>query len=141
MVQSDASGVDGFGFFYGTIDDDNPSFVSRSFPATQSRRSSHALELAALASFLQFDATPNCLLVWVTDSSAGVWSVNKGRCHVEEDLLQILTIADDRRIQLLALLVPREINQSADYLSHLSYMLNREEVRPTQWRSHCISCP
>ena len=132
VVQSDASGVDGFGFFHGAIDDDNPSFVSRSFPATQSRRSSHALELAALASFLQFDATPDCLLVWVTDSSSGVWSVNKGRCHAEEDLLivrEILTIADDRRIQLLALWVPRDLNQLADYLSHLSSMLNRDEVR------------
>ena len=132
VVQSDASGIDGFGFFYGAVDEVDPRYVCRSFPPEQSRHSSHALELFALASFLEQDATSHCLLVWLTDSTSCVWSVNKGRCHAEEDLVivrRILMAADSKHIQLLSLWVPRESNQLADYLSHFSSLINREEVR------------
>ena len=79
VVQSDASGVDGFVFFYGAVDEIDLSYVCRSLPPDQSRHSSHALELFALASFLEQDAPSHCLLVWLADSTSCVWSVNKGR--------------------------------------------------------------
>ena len=63
---------------------------------------------------------------------AAVWSVNKGRCKEElglETLARILGLCDEYHVQILALWVPRELNKTADYLSHLANSLNRSEVR------------
>ena len=63
---------------------------------------------------------------------AAVWSVNKGRCRANlsaPTLEKILSTCDKHRIFLVLLWVPREENEVADYLSHLSYVMNRKEVR------------
>ena len=72
------------------------------------------------------------MLAWITDCLAAVWSVNKGRCHEQLGwitLASILDICDLRKIILIAVWVPREQNEYADYLSHLCHYLNRSEVR------------
>ena len=72
------------------------------------------------------------MLIWVTDCPAAVWTVNKGRCYEELGLItlaRILEKCDDHKIVLVALWVPRESNEYADYLSHLCHYVNRDEVR------------
>ena len=90
--------------------------------------------MKALLHFLMHTDIHDLVLVWVTDSLAAAWSVNKGRCHEELGLITltaILTLCDDKKIILVALWVPREHNEYADYLSHLAVYLNRSEVRGT----------
>ena len=132
LVQSDASGVDGFGYFCSTLAAGSTTFVAKCFPNDFVFKSSHGAELVALASYMEDDASFNCITIWITDCLSAVWSVNKGRCFEENDLLvldRILTAADSKKNQLIALWVPRELNTLADYLSHLCHYCNRDEVR------------
>jgi hypothetical protein len=131
FVQSDASGIDGFGFFFGALHTEDPDFIARSFPEDYAFCSSHNTELTAFASFIGSAVSSNCILIWITDCLSAVWSINKGRCFEPEDLVildYILEIADTKKILLIALWIPRELNELADYLSHLSAILNRQEV-------------
>jgi hypothetical protein len=131
LIQSDASGVDGFGFFHSDFSDATPQFVARSFPPDFVFVSSHGAELTALASFMEQDARSACLSIWISDCLSAVWSVNKGRCSEDGDLAlldRILSAADKKKNSLVALWVPREVNSLADYLSHLCTYLNRDEV-------------
>ena len=80
--------------------------------------------------------------MWVSDSESAVWSVNKGRCDEEMALpylSNMLQLCDDRSIQLLALWVPREENQLADYLSHYAFLSDRDVV--SGWVSELASAP
>ena len=132
LIQSDASGVDGYGYFFSTLAATESTFVAKRFPVGYKFVSSHGAELVALAAFMEADAARNCITIWLTDCLSAVWSVNKGRCFEENDLLvldRILTAADNKKNQVIALWVPREINTLADYLSHLCNYCNREEVR------------
>ena len=131
VVQSDASGVDGFGYFHGTVSDSDPQYVSCAW-TTEELASSHQFELLALRKFLmECHQRRTFLLLWVTDSESATWSINKGRCREEAGLTvlrDIYTCADDRRIEIVALWVPREANSRADFLSHYASLLNRPEV-------------
>ena len=132
FVQSDASGVDGFGFFYGAVTEEDPQYVARAFDTQYIFVSSHHAELTAFSSFIQHDAPSSCILIWLSDCLSAVWSVNKGRCFQPTDLIvleHILLHADIKHIQLIALWIPRDSNELADYLSHLSSILNRQEIR------------
>jgi hypothetical protein len=131
FVQSDASGDDGFGYYHGTISERDPRYYSQEWDSQCEFRSSHNGELQALNSFLVREEVENRVLVWVSDSLSAVWSVNKGRCHADvsmETLEEILEACDRRHLQLLAIWVPREHNEMADYLSHLSRDLLRSSV-------------
>ena len=146
VVQSDISGEDGLGYLHGYLNDDNPIFLSRSWSEFKEEVSSeietfsvtsmiyttsHDSELKGLAHFLSCTKINNAMLLWVTDSLSGAWSINKGRCKEEAGLLTLAYIysrADDLKLQLVALWVPRDLNQTADYLSHLSAYLHRSEV-------------
>jgi hypothetical protein len=71
------------------------------------------------------------MLVWVSDSLNAVYDVNKGRCGSEEDaelLRAVFYFCDKKRLQLIAIWVPRELNIMADYLSHLSYISDRDSI-------------
>jgi len=71
------------------------------------------------------------LLIWVSDSLSAVWAINKGRSNDNLclDVIKcILDKCDEKRNQLIALWLPREENEYADYLSHLAALLNRDEV-------------
>ena len=146
VVQSDISGEDGLGYLHGYLNDDNPAFLSRTWsqfrssvspdiesfsPESMLYSTSHDSELKGLAHFLWNTKISNVMLLWVTDSLSGAWSVNKGRCKEEAGLLTLAYIyarADELKILLVALWVPRDLNQTADYLSHLSAYLHRSEV-------------
>ena len=132
IVQSDASGVDGFGYLEGALNGDNPTYLSRAWRKLDKFEQSHSSELRALAYWVEHTTISGRLLVWVTDSQASAWSVNKGRCKHDPQGMKwikiILERCDELKLQLVALWVPRELNEMADYLSHLSCYLSREEV-------------
>jgi len=134
ILQSDASGTDGFGYFFSTLHSASFKWVSRSWPAGFTPQHSHHAELLALLSFLQ-SATEfhglGSLLIWVSDCEAACWSINKGNCHDPTSfavLADIYALIDEHLFQVLALWVPREDNQFADHLSHLSTLLSRSTV-------------
>jgi hypothetical protein len=132
VLQSDASGPDGFGYHHGQLESERYSWVSHSWDADYYFSSSHDGELAPLLHYMRTRQLKGCLLIWVSDSLSAVWSVNKGRCHAPSGLLlleEILGICDECRVQLVPLWVPREENMLADYLSHLSASFGRQEVR------------
>jgi len=131
VVQSDASGPDGFGYYHGCLTGDAHQYVSRVWGGEYFFGSSHNGEMQSLLHFLRYTAVRCKVLVWISDSLSAVWSVNKGRCRAEGSLAvlnEILRLCDVYHLQLLALWVPREDNMYADYLSHLASSLCREEV-------------
>ena len=70
--------------------------------------------------------------MWLTDNEGAAWTVNKGRCADDQSaavLTSILQICDQRRLQIIALWVPREENEFADYLSHLAFYSDRDVVK------------
>jgi len=131
VVQSDASGPHGFGYFWGSLDGDNPKYYSAQWDDQIGFGSSHDGELQALKHFVENTIIREKVLVWISDCLAAVWSINKGRSHAEISLAtieRILEHCDRKGLQLLGLWVPREYNQLADYLSHFSFISNRSEV-------------
>lgn len=129
VIQSDASGDDGFGYYYGYVGDKDMSFTSKRWNEAV-EVSSHTFELSPLEYFLRNECTArDAILVWITDNQGAAWSVNKGSCRTTASrrvLGNILEICDSKRLQLLAMWVPRERNELADYLSHLATTLNRD---------------
>jgi hypothetical protein len=89
-------------------------------------------EIYALKHFLENNSTvKDKLFIWVSDSLNAVYDINKGRCGSEEDaelLRAIFYLCDKNRLQLIAVWVPRELNEMADYLSHLSFICNRDST-------------
>ena len=143
VVSSDASGPDGFGYIYGYLEEDDPSFVSRQWDNDYIFVTSHSGEMQALKHYLKYRHAEGCkILVWLTDSLSAMWSINKGRCKEEAGLIvleDILTMCDRYRIQLIALWVPREENILCDYLSHLSALMDRDEYSGGSVRHLCVS--
>jgi hypothetical protein len=140
VVVSDASGDDGFGYYYGGLDDSTHRFHSQRWgvndPLTGGLtfETSHHGELASLSHFLAHTPRRDCLLIWVTDSSSGAFSINKGKCNatISRPLLtSIYTACDTKGLQLVAAWVPRTHNHVADYLSHLSTLLHRPTTSGT----------
>lgn len=129
VIQSDASGDDGFGYYFGYVGDEDMSFTSKRWDEAV-EVSSHTFELSPLEYFLRHECTAtNAILVWITDNQGAAWSVNKGSCRAlasRRVLRNILELCDSKRLQLVAMWVPRERNELADYLSHLATTLNRD---------------
>jgi len=141
VVQSDASGEDGFGYVEGELYETNPSYLSKRWSEVDFPEHSTAGELRALAYWVEHTTVRKKLLLWISDSQAGVWSVNKGRCHDVHGnrwLSDILARCDMYHLQLIALWVPRHLNELPDYLSHLaSYLgMDRVEGKATQLAKH-----
>jgi hypothetical protein len=96
-------------------------------PPTQS----HEAELRALHHFITRRVHRSKLLVWVTDSESGCWTINKGHCKDPKAHLlleEIFQECERIKLQIVALWVPREQNQLTDYLSHFATLMNRDEV-------------
>jgi hypothetical protein len=146
VVQSDASGIDGFGYFHGYLGVSEAEFVSKSWSKQPDDSSapegwyndplrftqSHDSEMKALDDFVRTTNIRQTMLIWVSDCLSAVWSVNKGRCKEAFGwitLTSILEQCDNKKLLLVALWVPREDNEYADYLSHLSAYLGRSEVK------------
>ena len=130
VLQSDASGPHGFGYLQGGLNDENPEYFSKVWDTDYLFHSSHDGELQALKHFVEGTLIRDKFLVWISDSLAAVWSINKGRSHtlISLDTIEkILGGCDSKGLLLVGLWVPREYNQTADYLSHLSFVLNRSE--------------
>ena len=132
VLQSDASGTDGFGYLEGALNEVDPRYYSAAWDSDQNRtfESSHHGELKPLEHFIQHTNISHRMLVWISDSQSAVWSINKGRCFEEQGLTtltNILHTCDVKKILLVGLWVPRDLNQAADYLSHLSRYLHRAE--------------
>lgn len=132
LCQSDASGTDGFGYVSSYLNETEFDWRSFRWPLDGSPKQSHQAELKALHTFIMQEAHGNVrLIVWITDSESGCYSVNRANCRdpLAHPLLQdIYRQCDNVGCQLLAVWVPRENNQLADHLSHLSFILCRDSV-------------
>jgi len=81
MVVSDASGPDGFGYYWGAINDEDFSVYAKTWGGTYEFISSHTGELQALKHYSEFNFDPGCkVLIWITDCLSAMFTVNKGRC-------------------------------------------------------------
>lgn len=134
FLQSDASGTDGFGYYSGFLRDTDLQYVSKVWdPPLPATESSHMFELRVLEDFLLHGCTVrDAVLVWISDNEGATWSINKGRTKEPAALpvmRNILHQCDRYHLQIIAVWVPRERNELADYLSHLAHYLNRSEVR------------
>jgi hypothetical protein len=133
ILQSDASGPDGYGYISGYLDEVDPIYYSAQWRVGEMQlcdESSHFAELRALAHFVANTGIADKILFWVSDSQSAVYTVNKGSCYETEslDLLSsVLARCDVLHISLLAIWVPRDSNLLPDYLSHLAFNLNRSE--------------
>jgi hypothetical protein len=132
VCQSDASGTDGFGHIHGYLNTGTITYTSKQWTHIRdTQNNSHSDELYALLDFLESTTVSKCILVWITDSQSAAYSINKGSCESEIGFLnlrKILEICDTNKLSIIALWVPRESNLLADYLSHLSYYMNRDTV-------------
>ena len=133
--QSDSSGIDGFGFFHGYLSSTSPLlWYSAKWPDGRLPPSSLHGELYALYHFLSATQLTSLVLIWIFDSSGATFAVNKGRAaqpHDHDLLAFILDVCDQRRIQIVALWVPRTLNTFADHLSHLAHLLDRPDAHGT----------
>jgi hypothetical protein len=131
VVQSDASGIDGFGYLESSLQEDSPRYVARTWDDPYMFGTSHNGELQALLHFVDTTDARGRLLLWVSDCLAAVWSVLKGRCYEElalETLERILRRCDEKKLQLVAFWIPREQNLLPDYLSHLCVYMNSKQA-------------
>ena len=71
VVQTDASGPDGRGGYYGRVTGTTAQYWSKTWSSEELplRENSHAAELQALLDFVRLWDTPKQLILWVTDSS------------------------------------------------------------------------
>ena len=132
LLQSDASGPDGYGYIHGYVWQKDPAFYSQCWSDTEYFGTSHHGELQPLVHFLVSTELRNIMLVWTTDSLSAMFSIDKGRCFEQISLVSlriIFELCDTKGILLVALWAPRELNQLTDYLSHLSISLNRFSVQ------------
>lgn len=139
VIQSDASGTDGYGYTSGYLEDTTLTYQSMAWTdADPCPSSSHAGELKALQHAvhhaLHTETEAPRLLIWVTDSMAASYSVNKGLARKDEGFAiveDILATCDAVHTAIVAIWVPREDNTFADTLSHLASSLNRQRVEGT----------
>ena len=134
LCQSDASGTDGFGFVSSTLDAIDFDWFSTRWAAYKLGlpKSSHEAEIRALHSFLMNKEHNGVkLIIWITDSESGCYSINRANCKDPNAfplLVDIYNRCDEIGVQLVALWVPREFNNLTDHLSHLASLLCRDSV-------------
>jgi hypothetical protein len=129
LVQSDASGIDGFGYVCSSFGDDDYRYFSKTWIIRPAH--SHQAELLALLAYVRRDLVRGSLIMWITDSQSCAWTINKGNCDDPSGkiiLAEILGSCDSSQCQLFALWIPREVNLLPDHLSHLSYIMRRDEI-------------
>jgi hypothetical protein len=133
LCQSDASGTDGFGYVSSTLDSVDFNWMSKRWSKEEGLpNSSHHGEVRALHAFLLgSDHAGIQLIIWITDSESGCYSINRANCRDENAfplLIDIYDRCDQLKCQLLALWVPRASNNLTDHLSHLASVLSRDSV-------------
>ena len=132
-VQTDASGVDGRGGYYGKLSAKRYQYWSYTWESQHASimEVSMAAELYALLDYLTFHNDSSPLIIWLTDSASAALVILKGytSCnHSLPILKQVMDLLDRSRQQIVALWIPRDQNQFADHLSHLSVLLNSSSV-------------
>jgi len=132
LVQSDASGLDGFGYVWSALDDSEYQWYSSQWPADDvpGNGASHEAELRALHHYVVSRPHSGKLIVWISDSQSACWSVNRGHCSDPRAFPYLKGIyhhCDALSLQIVALWVPRAANQYTDVLSHYSHLLSRSE--------------
>ena len=129
LVQSDASGTDGFGYVCSQVGSEGYRYYSKTWVTLPVH--SHQAELLALLEYFRKDLVRDTLIMWITDCQSAAWTVNKGNCDDPLGrvvLAEILGLCDLFQCQLFAVWIPRENNVLPDHLSHLSFLMHREEV-------------
>ena len=131
LVQSDASGDDGFGYVFSSLGSDEYHWYSAQWPLDNKCTQSHEGELRALHHYVLHNSHGGKIIVWITDSQSACWTVNRGHCSDPRAfpfLKEIYEHLDSCALQLVALWVPRELNDFPDYLSHYAMSISRFEA-------------
>jgi hypothetical protein len=132
IMQSDASGPDGTGYYHGSLADTDYQYRATAWDGDGwVFENSHIGELRGPLDFVRQTELRDIVLVCVMDCLSAAHSINKGICKEgggRAVLGEFLRLCDEKGIQPLALWVPRERNQCADFLSHLATSLHRQEV-------------
>jgi len=112
----------------------NISWFSQRWSADESvwPKQSHEAEIRALHHFVIKRVHRDIqMIIWISDSESGCNSINRANCRDPAAFLflkEIYECCDVLNIQLLALWVPRELNNLADHLSHLAVLLEEDKV-------------
>ena len=79
VVQSDASGTDGFGYYHSYLNAKDVHYVSKRWDGTLYHPdNSMYFELRSLVDFVDDTTISNCVLVWLNDNEASTHGINKG---------------------------------------------------------------
>jgi hypothetical protein len=138
LCQSDASGTDGFGYVTSTLAASTSEFewTSVRWEEGELPSQSHQAELEGLRHFVVRRSHVGVkLIVWVTDSESGCYSINRANCKDPLGFPIVSAIYDHceaLKCQILAVWVPRARNNLADHLSHLAFVLCRQEISGTE---------
>ncbi len=129
LVQSDASGTDGFGYVFCQFGSEEYQYYSKTWVTLPHQ--SHQAELLALLEYFRRDLKRGTLVMWITDCQSAAWTINKGNCSDPLGrivMAELLGLCDALQCQVFAIWIPREENRLPDHLSHLSFLMSREEV-------------
>jgi len=106
VVQSDASGTDGYGYFHSYLNATEVHYVSKRWDGTlEDKSNSMYFELRSLSDFLDETTITGCVLLWLNDNESSTHSINKGNCKDPTSrvlLSQILGQCDRLRLQILS---------------------------------------
>ena len=123
LVQSDASGTDGFGYVCSSFGDDDYQYFSKTWITRPAH--SHQAELLALLAYVRKDLVRGSLIMWITDSQSCAWTINKGNFDDPSGkiiLAEILGSCDSSQCQLFALWIPpRSKSVTRSLVSSLIY--------------------
>ena len=119
ICQSDASGTDGFGYVYSTLEKSETYQWYSARWGPDRPLQSHEAELRALHHFvLKENHSSRKLIIWIMDNELVAWTVNRGHCADPRALpllREIYSSCDLFCLQIIALWVPREHNNLTDF--------------------------
>jgi len=102
IVQSDASDVEGFGYFHSYLNDTEIHYVSKRWDGSlEDPCNLMCFELRFLSDFLDTTSIRDCVLIWLNDNEASTHGVNKGSCKDPASRILLFSI-----LQILAIWVP-----------------------------------
>ena len=112
VVQSDASGTDGYGYYHSYLNSKDLQYVSKRWDGSlDNPNNSMWFELRSLADFLEETTISDCMLVWLNDNEASTHGVNKGNCKDAASRLLLSSIlgrCDQLHLQIIAIWVSSE---------------------------------
>jgi len=134
VIQSDASGPDGHGLVYGSLNCVDPLFFAKIWDSNFTPEYSHQFELVSIKDFFKEKKDSlglNCLYLWLSDAASSIWSINKGYCSSQASFIVLSDIFDSLESLnsfIVGFWIPREDNMIADYLSHYAKFCNVDKV-------------